>query len=207
MEGHLLIVSKEHAQSVLDLGESSFRAVEAIARCAFSFLEAEYGEAGIFEHGRSRLCPEPYARAQYVHAHLHAVPFSRRLGVPATNERVLTRPIERYLFQATSSSEADFRPLWGDGEPHMVRAGIVRALRLLGGSRHEDAGGYHEMLGRRRRTEQRWRHWSAVRDLDEFRYLVPPEDGVGPLNALKALRERTDNTKAPRKNVPLNFGE
>ena len=79
VEGHILIIPKEHIPTMGSLSDENFEKYIKLYSKVKSFINTFYGEAGIFEHGTT---------GQTVfHAHTHFLPFNRdtREIIPDSN--------------------------------------------------------------------------------------------------------------------------
>ena len=79
IEGHILIIPKEHISCMGALNEKDFEKYKELYAKVLLFLQKNYGNVGIFEHGRM---------GQTVfHAHTHFLPFNKSIEkiVPENN--------------------------------------------------------------------------------------------------------------------------
>ena len=71
IEGHILIIPKEHISCMGALNETSFEKYKKLYEKVLNFLNKSYGQVGVFEHGIS---------GQTVfHAHTHFLPFDKSI--------------------------------------------------------------------------------------------------------------------------------
>lgn len=109
IEGHILIIPKEHISCMGALDNGDFKQYRALYERVLNFIQEKYGGAGIFEHG--------ITGQTVFHAHTHFLPFDKSIEeiVPEENS---VRPIPdldelkteflnkgRYLFVALNDEK------------------------------------------------------------------------------------------------------
>jgi diadenosine tetraphosphate (Ap4A) HIT family hydrolase len=66
LEGHLLIIPKEHLSCVAEYSEPTYQDFIALYQKYFGFVQAEYGAVSTFEHGK-------FGQSVF-HSHVHLLP-------------------------------------------------------------------------------------------------------------------------------------
>lgn len=104
--GHILVTSRSHIPSVLDLPEAERAEMRQVQDNIASFVQLGFGEVGTYEHGRSAICRFGAADGGHTHAHVHVLPIAfdlirRAGGIGARNPPPLLNkyPNLRYLYQ------------------------------------------------------------------------------------------------------------
>ncbi|MDA2922558.1 HIT family protein [Patescibacteria group bacterium AH-259-L07] len=83
IQGHILIIPKEHISTMGNLSEDAFKKYVDLYSKVKSFISAFYGEVGIFEHG--------ITGQTVFHAHTHFLPFSHDTKEIISDQNVLHR--------------------------------------------------------------------------------------------------------------------
>lgn len=131
LAGHVIIASRSHIPSMLDLSDQERQEVRQVQdRLASAIFEA-YGDVGAYEHGRSAICRFGMADGGHLHAHLHLIPFSFDLIGAAQGassreppEILISRPDLRYLYQNLGITGAES---WSVAYGYNVPRHIVRS--------------------------------------------------------------------------------
>jgi len=141
VEGHILAVSKWHAESAANLGAAALAELVELVAAAEVVVGGAYGPCCVFEHGSG---DGPTDTACIEHAHVHIVPYSgdlRELSsyresfahIPGWESLDRVPADVGYLF--TRSSEHQY---WLAVRQRVERQHWRRTLAAAAGSRHPD---------------------------------------------------------------------
>lgn len=83
IQGHILIIPKEHISAMGNLSEDAFKKYVELYTKVKSFVNAFYGEVGIFEHG--------ITGQTVFHAHTHFLPFNHDTEEIISDQKALHR--------------------------------------------------------------------------------------------------------------------
>jgi len=83
IEGHILIIPKEHVSCMGALNDEFFNHYKKLYQKVLLFIKNEYGDAGIFEHG--------IAGQTVFHAHTHFLPFNNAIRKIVPEENSITK--------------------------------------------------------------------------------------------------------------------
>jgi len=132
VEGHALIIPKDHISYTGALSYELFNEYENLYKKVLSFLTETYGNAVIFEHG--------IVGQTVSHAHVHFLPFNKSIE-DIVNEKNLLKPIDdleeirniftkeqKYLFIAINDKKWLVDPKIG--VPRFFRDRISKALNV-----------------------------------------------------------------------------
>lgn len=135
LAGHVIVASRSHIPSILDLPDQERRQVRAVQDRLASAILLAYGDVGAYEHGRSAVCRFGMIDGGHLHAHLHLMPHSFDLigaaqGAPSTEPAsILTsRGDLRYLYQRLGIDGAEF---WSVAYGYNVPRHFVRSAAQL----------------------------------------------------------------------------
>jgi diadenosine tetraphosphate (Ap4A) HIT family hydrolase len=141
LDGHVIIASRSHIPSILDLPEGERGEVRDLQENLASVIQLAYGEVGAYEHGRSAVCRFDMADGGHLHAHLHLIPFSFDLiaaaeGVSSSEPptSLNSRADLRYLYQKLGLDGAEsWCVAYGYNVPrHFVRSAAQSELTRRG---------------------------------------------------------------------------
>lgn len=131
LAGHVLIASRSHIPSVLDLSEAERTTVRQIQERVTSAVRAAFGDVGAYEHGRSAVCRFGMIDGGHLHAHVHLLPVAFDLITMAGGHLSPSPPRElrdrrelRYLYQKLGTGGAEsWHTAYGFNVPrHFVRS-------------------------------------------------------------------------------------
>lgn len=134
--GHVLVVPKAHAASLVEAPVKARKAALELAREAAGRLRDVHGEAGIYEHGGSPICQPRVCRSGPTHAHLHVAPLAEDIVGTWLEEAPLGESEQHhYLYQGIEGGGDGRRAPLGPNLPnHFVRYLLARALAERGRS-------------------------------------------------------------------------
>lgn len=136
--GHVLVVSTAHIPSAIDLTEPAYTHLRLVQQEISWRVKRQFGEVGVYEHGRSMICRFHDVNRGHVHAHLHVVPASFDLIQLSGYDVLWTRQPssqeitenDRYLYQEIGERPCES---WAIGRlpvrRHFVRAQLQDVLR------------------------------------------------------------------------------
>lgn len=104
MPGHILVASKEHSPSAIDLDPYAYAHLRLVQQEVAYRLHHIYGTVGVYEHGRSKICRFHDYDYQEMHAHLHLLPACLNIVAEEIHEDISSDNAGRYLYQEIGSN-------------------------------------------------------------------------------------------------------